>query len=84
MGLQCNPMPDVNLATAVPPAGQNLADVVIAREGGARCDVPAKTFGEYCAPGVARCDVQTATGGDNDKALKALGVVAAGRADHSR
>jgi len=78
LGLQCNPMPDVNLATADPPAGQNLADVVIAREGGARCDVPAKTFGEYCAPGVARCDVQTATGGDNDKALKALGVVAAG------
>jgi hypothetical protein len=77
-GLYCNPMPDVNLATADPPPGQNLADVVIAREGGARCDVPVATFGGYCAPGVARCDVQAAAGGDNEKALKALGVVVAG------
>lgn len=78
LGMQCNPMPDVNLATVDAPPGQNLADVVIAREGGARCDVPVTTFGGYCAPGVARCDVQAAAGGDNEKALKALGVVAAG------
>ena len=77
-GMECNPVPDVNLATADPPAGQNLGDVVIAREGGARCDVPAKTFGDYCAPGVARCDVQAVAGGDNEKALKALGVAVAG------
>jgi len=78
MGMECNPVPDVNLATADPPAGQNLGDVVIAREGGARCDVPVKTFGDYCAPGVARCDVQAVAGGDNEKALKALGVAVAG------
>ena len=78
LGLQCNPMPDVNIATADPPPGQNLADVVIAREGGPRCDVPVSTFGGYCSPGVARCDVQAAAGGDSEKALTALGVAVAG------
>ncbi len=77
-GLQCNPMPDINIATTDPPAGQNLADVVIAREGGPRCDVPVSTFGGYCSPGVARCEVQAAAGGDSEKALKALGVAVAG------
>ncbi len=79
-GLQCNPLPDVNIATTDPPSGQNLADVVIAREGGPRCDVPVSTFGGYCSPGVARCDVQAVAGGDSEKALKALGVAVAGPA----
>jgi hypothetical protein len=80
LGQQCNPMPDINIATVDPPPGQNLADVVIAREGGARCDVPVATFGGFCAPGVARCDVQAPVGSDNEKALKALGVAVAGPA----
>ena len=72
-GLRCNPMPDVNIATSDPPPGMNVADVVIAREGGPRCDLPPVDLGVYCAPGVARCDVQAATGGENEKRLKALG-----------
>ena len=84
-GQQCNPMPDPLLATSDPPAGKNrfdlplnLADAVLQREGGPRCDVPAVGFGGYCASGVSRCDVQAAAGGANDTALKDLGVAAAG------
>jgi hypothetical protein len=77
-GLQCNPMPDVTVATSDPPPGMNIADVVVAREGGPRCDLAPVEFGSYCAPGVSRCDVQTAAGGENEKRLKALGVGPAG------
>ncbi len=84
-GQQCNPMPDPGLAISDPPVGKNsfelplnLADVVIQREGGPRCDVPAVAFGGYCAGGVSRCDVQAVTGGPNDTALKDLGVAVAG------
>jgi hypothetical protein len=78
VGLRCNPMPDVNIATSDPPPGMNVADVVIAREGGPRCDLPPVDLGTYCAPGVARCDVQAAVGSENEKRLKALGVTVAG------
>ena len=37
LGLACNRMPDVTLATNAPPTGKNLADMVIEREGGPRC-----------------------------------------------
>ncbi|MFZ5896659.1 MAG: hypothetical protein ACOY0T_36725 [Myxococcota bacterium] len=77
-GLTCNTMPDIGIATMDPPPGSNIADMVIAREGGPRCDVPAATFGGLCGPGVARCDVQAAAGSDNENALKALGVGSAG------
>ncbi|MGC4094174.1 MAG: hypothetical protein QM756_40935 [Polyangiaceae bacterium] len=77
-GQTCNTMPDLGIATIDAPPGQNIADVVIQREGGPRCDVPATTFGGLCGPGVARCDVQTPAGSDNEKALKALGVAVAG------
>jgi hypothetical protein len=71
-------MPDVNIATTEPPPGFNIADLVIAREGGPRCDVPRATFGGFCAPGVARCDVQAPVGSENEASLRALGVSAAG------
>jgi hypothetical protein len=77
-GMVCNLLPDDNLATTAPEAGSNVVDVMIAREGGPRCDVPAVGYGQYCSPGVARCDVQAAAGGENDKRLKAIGVASAG------
>lgn len=77
-GLQCNVMPDVTIATTDPPAGQNIADVVIQREGGPRCDVPAGGFGASCSPGVSRCDVQSAADSPNETQLKAIGVATAG------
>jgi len=55
-GLTCNRFPDIDLSTTTPPTGKNIADVTIEREGGPRCDVPKVGFGEYCAPGVARCE----------------------------
>ena len=79
-GQVCNPLPDANLATTDPPSGQNIADVMIQREGGARCDVPAVGFGGYCSVGVARCDVQSAVGSENEKRLKDLGAGPAGPA----
>jgi hypothetical protein len=54
--LTCNRWPDIDLATTAPPTGKTLADIMIDREGGPRCDVPKASFGEYCAPGVARCE----------------------------
>jgi hypothetical protein len=59
--LQCNTspidlrLPTGGLAVNDPPAGSTVADLIESQEGGPRCDVPAVTFGEYCAPGVARC-----------------------------
>jgi hypothetical protein len=56
--LSCNLMPDVNIATTSPPTGKNVADLVIEREGGPRCDVKQAGYGDYCAPGIARCELQ--------------------------
>ena len=52
---QCNVLPDLDLATADLPPGKNIADLTIEREGGPRCDIPAVGYGQYCAPGIARC-----------------------------
>jgi hypothetical protein len=79
-GLECNPMPDIAIATTDPPSGQNIVDVMIQREGGARCDVPAVGFGGYCATGVSRCDVQSPVASENEKRLKDLGMAPAGPA----
>jgi hypothetical protein len=54
--LTCNRFPDLDLSTTSPPSGKNIADIMIEREGGPRCDVKKVGFGEYCAPGVARCE----------------------------
>src|SRR4029079_330724 len=35
-------------------------------------------YGQYCSPGVSRCDVQSAADGENDKRLKAMGLITAG------
>jgi hypothetical protein len=59
--LQCNknpfdtkiPLGDV--AVSDPPAGFTTDQLINDREGGARCDVPAGGFGDFCAPGVGRC-----------------------------
>jgi hypothetical protein len=56
--LTCNPLPDVTLATTSPPTGKNVADMIIEREGGPRCDIKPVGYGEYCAPGISRCEVQ--------------------------
>ncbi len=77
-GMACNLMPDETIATSVPDPGSTVVDMMIAREGGPRCDVPAVGYGQYCAAGVSRCEVQSPTGGENDKRLKAIGVASAG------
>jgi hypothetical protein len=56
--LECNKAPDDEIEvsdeiTNIP--GQKKDDLQMLKEGGPRCDVPAKGFGEYCAPGIARC-----------------------------
>lgn len=68
-GLTCNRFPDIDLATVNAPTGKNIADVMIEREGGPRCDVAKVGFGEYCAPGVSRCDTHVVADGDDAKAL---------------
>jgi hypothetical protein len=77
-GMTCNRVPDETIATSVPDPGLNFVDMMIAREGGPRCDVPAVGYGQYCSLGTPHCDVQAAAGGENDKRLKAIGVLAAG------
>ncbi len=57
---QCNPLPDLDLATSDPPPGKNIADLTIDKEGGPRCDIPAVGYGQYCAPGIARCESHVA------------------------
>jgi hypothetical protein len=37
-------------------AGKDDPRLTLQFEGGPRCDVPAVGFGEFCAPGIARCD----------------------------
>jgi len=56
--LTCNPLPDLTLATTSPPSGKNVADMIIEREGGPRCDIKPVGYGEYCAPGISRCETQ--------------------------
>jgi hypothetical protein len=59
--LECNHYPSADIATSdLSGAGPTVDDparaaMMVRREGGARCDVPAVRFGEYCAPGIARC-----------------------------
>jgi hypothetical protein len=59
--LTCNKTPvDIrfptgDLAVADPPMGRTVDDLILQREGGPRCDVPAVGFAEYCSPGIARC-----------------------------
>lgn len=78
-GMQCNPFPDESLATSNPPAGKTIVDMTIDQEGGPRCDVPAVGFGRYCAPGVARCQVQAPADHPNTKLLgETLGIAVAG------
>ena len=59
-GRQCNVLPDLDVATSDPAPGKNIADLTIEREGGPRCDVPAVGYGQYCAPGIARCESHVA------------------------
>jgi len=70
-GLTCNRFPDIDLSTTTPPTGKNIADMMIDREGGPRCDVPKASFGEYCAPGVARCESHIPTDSPNKPFLTA-------------
>ncbi|HEY0705966.1 MAG TPA: hypothetical protein VGG33_04175 [Polyangia bacterium] len=69
-GLSCNRFPNIDAATLDPPSGSNIADVTIDREGGPRCDVQKSDFGEYCAPGVSRCESHVEAGSDEDKILQ--------------
>jgi hypothetical protein len=57
---QCNPLPDLDVATGDLPPGKNIADLTIDKEGGPRCDIRAVGYGEYCAPGIARCESHVA------------------------
>jgi len=77
-GMTCNLMPDDATATGTPDPGSNIVDMMIFREGGPRCDAPVVGYGQFCSPGVSRCDVQAAAGGENDKRLKAMGLITAG------
>jgi hypothetical protein len=81
-GMSCNLLPDDNLATSTPDVavnpGTNIVDIMIAREGGPRCDAPVVGYGQYCSPGISRCDIQTPAGGGSDTALKKIGVASAG------
>lgn len=67
--LECNMEPNIDLAynelpanipDAYPPdrpdGRLDFVDALQQREGGPRCDVPAVSFGHFCAPGIARCD----------------------------
>jgi hypothetical protein len=59
--LQCNKtpfdtrFPGGEAAVVDPPVGRTLDELIQLREGGPRCDIPAVNFGEFCAPGIARC-----------------------------
>lgn len=58
LGLECNGEPDAEIGSADPtvvlPAQKALLQQ--RQEGGPRCDVPRAWYGEFCAPGIARCD----------------------------
>jgi hypothetical protein len=66
--LGCNRFPNIELSTA-DPVGGNIADVTIDREGGPRCDIKKANFGEYCAPGVSRCESHVEGGSEEEKIL---------------
>ncbi len=55
--LQCNLLPDPNLAVGEPPPGKTRPQIIMEREGGPRCDLPVVRLGEFCAPGLARCQL---------------------------
>jgi hypothetical protein len=78
--LSCNPGPDLGLVANPVPAGTRDAngdgkltvdDVVLLREGGPRCDLQAVGFGQFCAPGIARCMLSTA--GTNEAKVQSNG-----------
>jgi hypothetical protein len=72
-GLECNMTPgDLDLLTNEAPPGKNLIDLLISREGGPRCDIPASEYGGYCAPGVARCHVHVEADSENERILREL------------
>ena len=77
-GQTCNKFPDIDVATFDAPPGKNLADLTLEREGGPRCDLPTVGYGEYCAPGIGRCEQFVATNDNNDKLLTALKAGSAG------
>ncbi len=60
--LQCNTRPEVNLAVSEPPPGKTRSQTILEREGGPRCDLPVVRFGEFCAPGIARCQIEPEAG----------------------
>lgn len=69
--LECNEAPDPDLLVGDPPPGILGDDglpasldaarkiLMVRREGGARCDVPAVGFGDFCSPGLSRCAVSS-------------------------
>ncbi len=71
-GLQCNAYPDSDISLNEAPAGKSMQELTNQRENGPRCDEPQVGFGEYCAPGVARCMEQTPVGSEEDKAIASL------------
>jgi hypothetical protein len=82
-GMTCNNLPDVELATGDVPSGKNLADVMIEREGGPRCDVPPVGFGEFCAPAVARCETHVTAEQEKDTILGKTAVAGPAFAVHA-
>jgi len=79
--LSCNTTPfDLKFLTAglpfndlFPPAGMTVdvyrQQLIDNQEGGARCDVPAVGFGDFCAPGIARCLTNAAKGSPDEKPI---------------
>jgi hypothetical protein len=49
----------------------DVNDLTLLREGGPRCDLQAVGFGQFCAPGVARCMLSTA--GTNEAKVQSNG-----------
>lgn len=78
LGQTCNKFPDVDVATFDAPPGKNMADLTIEREGGPRCDLPVVKYGNYCAPGIGRCEGWTTDKDPDDAALLALKAGTAG------
>jgi hypothetical protein len=81
--LTCNQIPNPDLGLSDPPAATLAAvgnDVAKAqaflnlnREGGPRCDLPVVRFGEFCAPGIARCALTSADLVGDEKTFVTVG-----------
>jgi hypothetical protein len=56
LGLECNGHPDAEIGVNDVPPGESREGLQLRQEGGPRCDVPRALYGEFCAPGIARCD----------------------------